>query len=569
MIRDEIARLLMEAGHNAQAKGLLPSFALPDPSVQRPSNSAHGDYASSLPLRIARAARMRPLDIAQILVRELPQSDYFESVEVAPPGFVNFSLSPDWLARQVETVVAAGPGFGSADVGGGQTVQVEFVSANPTGPLTAASGRGGALGDALANVLAAAGYRASREYYMNDAGRQMATFNDSLYARYAQALGQEVDLPADGYRGTYLIDLGRDVAAEYGDRFLAMPREEATRELGKIGLARMIASIHDTIELMGIHYDDWFSEQSLYDREVIGLVLSLLAERGYVEKREGATWLVSTALGEDKDNVLVRSNGIPTYFASDIAYHYDKFVLRKLDNVIDIWGADHQGHVPRMKAGVGALGVAPDRFKIIVHQMITLRRGDEIVRLSKRTGDIITLREVLEEVGADACRFFFLSRSADSQMDFDLDLAKKQSKDNPVFYVQYAHARIASILRRAGDLDYSSGDLSLLRHDAELTLIRKMLELPELVESMARTLEPHHLPHYAQDIAAIFHVFYEKCRVLSREESDLPLTKARLRLVLAAKIVLANTLHLMGIGAPEEMRLEDETELADGEKQPA
>jgi arginyl-tRNA synthetase len=376
-------------------------------------------------------------------------------------------------------------------------------------------------------------------------------------------------MPEGGYMGAYMTELGREVAGELGDRIWTMPREEATEVLGRIGLDRMLASIRETIDQMGIEYETWFSEQSLYDRDVIKLVLDLLSERGYVERREGAVWLVSTALGEDKDNVLVRSNGIPTYFASDIAYHYDKFVLRKLDNVIDIWGADHQGHVPRMKAGVAALGVAPERFSIIVHQLITLRRGAEIVRMSKRTGDIVTLSEVLDEVGPDAVRFFFLSRSADAQMDFDLDLAKKQSRDNPVFYVQYAHARIASILRRAGEVDHSSADVSMLRHDAELALIRKLLELPELVESMARSLEPHHLPHYAQDVAATFHVFYEKCRVLSREESDLPLTRARLRLVLAAKTVLANTLHLMGISAPEEMRLEAEAEVADGERQPA
>jgi arginyl-tRNA synthetase len=268
-------------------------------------------------------------------------------------------------------------------------------------------------------------------------------------------------------------------------------------------------------------------------------------------------WLVSTALGEDKDNVLVRSNGIPTYFASDIAYHYDKFVVRGLDQVIDIWGADHQGHVARMKAGIGALGVAPERLTILIHQMITLRRGSEIVRLSKRTGDIITLREVIEEVGADACRFFFLARSADSQMDFDLDLAKKQSDENPVFYVQYAHARIASILRYAGDLDYSDGDVQLLQHKSEQALIRKMLELPELVDMMARSLEPHHLPHYAQDLAAIFHAFYTQCRVVS---DDGAMTKARLKLVKAAQIVLANTLHLMGITAPEEMWRDEEEE---------
>ena len=550
MIKDEITQLLVEAGRSAQAKGLLPTFALPHVPVQHPANPAYGDYASSLPLKLARAARMDPVAIARILVQELPSTDLFARVEIAPPGFVNFTLANEWLARQVEVIVGEGPGYGRVDLGHGQTVQVEFVSANPTGPLTAASGRGGALGDALANVLAAAGYRTTREYYINDSGSRMEAFNQTLYARYAQLLGVEVEVPADGYHGGYMIDVARDIIATEGDRFLRLPQKEAESELGRLGLARMLASIRETVALMGIRYDVWFSEQSLYDRSVVAHVLNLLRQRGYVQEREGAVWFVSTSLGEDKDNVLVRSNGVPTYFASDIAYHYDKFCIRKLGQVIDIWGADHQGHVPRMKAGVAALGVEPERLKVLIHQMITLRRGDEIVRLSKRTGDIITLAEVLEEVGADACRFFFLSRSAEAQMDFDLDLAKKQSNENPVYYVQYAHARIASILRYGAGIDYSGGDVSLLQHDAELALIRKMLEFPELVEMMARALEPHHLPHYAQELAALFHSFYTQCRVVSDDQA---LTKARLKLVRAAQTVLANALALMGISAPEQM----------------
>ena len=299
-------------------------------------------------------------------------------------------------------------------------------------------------------------------------------------------------------------------------------------------------------------FDVWFSEQSLYDNGQYQRVMSLLREGGYIGERENATWFVSTALGEDKDNVVVRSDGSPTYFASDIAYHYNKFLERKFDKVINIWGADHQGHISRMKAVVAALGIAPERLVVIISQMVTLSRGGELVRLSKRSGDIITLREVIDEVGADACRFFFASRSADSQMDFDLELAKKQSADNPVYYVQYAHARIASILRLAQErgIDYGDGDVSLLTTEPELTLIRKMLLLPEMVEVVAQTLEPHHLAYYAQDLATVFHSFYKQCRVVSENEA---LTKARLKLVEAAKIVLARTLHLMGMTAPEKM----------------
>ena len=555
MIRDEIEALLQQAARTAQAAGLLPQIALPTGIIERPANAAHGDYATSVPLRLARAARMRPLDIARALVDHLPASDYFAQVTVAAPGFINFTLSQPWLARQVEAITAQGSDFGHVDIGGGKTVQVEFVSANPTGPLTAASGRGGALGDALANVLAAAGYRPQREYYVNDAGNQMEVFNQTIYARYCQALGQDVSIPDEGYRGEYMIELGRALANECGDRYLALPREDAAAELGTTARERLLGDIRSAVDQMGINYDVWFSERGLYERGLIDQCIAHLRERGYVGDRDGAVWLLTTALGQEKDDVLIRSNGLPTYFAADIAYHYDKFMVRGLDRVIDIWGADHAGHVARMKAAVAALGMDPDAFQVIIHQMITLLSGGEIVKISKRTGNIVTLREVLEDVGADACRFFFLARSADAHIDFDLDLARKQSNENPVYYVQYAHARIASIMAYGGQVDYASGDVGLLTHESELALIRKMLELPELVEVMARTLETHHLPHYAQDLAALFHSFYTQCRVVS---DDAALTKARLRLVLAVKTVLANTLGLMGISAPEEMRRADE-----------
>ena len=322
--------------------------------------------------------------------------------------------------------------------------------------------------------------------------------------------------------------------------------------MGQTGLDKMISQIKADLELLGVTFDVWFSEQSLYENEHYQTALSILKQGGYIAEKEGATWFVSTALGEDKDNVVVRTDGTPTYFATDIAYHYNKFLERNFDSVIDIWGADHLGHVSRMKAVVGALGIDPKRLTVIISQMVTLRRGGEMVRISKRSGDIVTLRELVEEVGADACRFFFLSRTADSQMDFDLELAKKQSADNPVYYVQYAHARIASILRLAQEkeIDGSDGDVSLLTTEPELTLIRKMLLLPEIVETIARTLEPHHLTYYAQDLATVFHSFYKQCRVVSDDEA---LTRARLKLVKAAKIVLGKTLHLMGMTAPDRM----------------
>jgi arginyl-tRNA synthetase len=503
-------------------------------------------------LKLARATGLDPIVIANDMVGLMIPGPEISRINVAPPGFINFILKNDWLVSQVESILAAGDSYGNIALGQGKRVQLEFVSVNPTGPLHVGHGRGGVLGSTLANVLTGAGYEVETEYYINDAGSQIDAFYRSLYARYQQGLGIDAEMPADGYLGSYMIDLAKEIIAEEGDRFLTLPEPEAVSQLGQLGVEKIIKLIKSALKLLGVAFDVWFSERSLYENRQYDKAMSLLRKGGYIAEREGATWFVSTALGEDKDNVVVRGDGSPTYFASDIAYHYNKFIERKFDKVIDIWGADHQGHVSRMKAVIGAMGIPPERLGVIISQMVTLRRGDELVRISKRSGDIITLHEVISEVGSDACRFFFLSRTADSQMDFDLELARKQSEDNPVYYVQYAHARIASILRLAQErgIDFKDGDVSLLTTEPELTLIRKTLLLPEIVEVVASTLEPHHLAYYAQDLATVFHSFYKQCRVVSQDEA---LTKARLKLVEAAKIVLAKTLHFMGMTAPEKM----------------
>jgi arginyl-tRNA synthetase len=552
MIRQRIIKLLTAAANKAQESGKLPSVAVPEITIEHPQNPAYGDYASSLPLKLGRATGTSPLAIAEALVGLISPAPEVEAVTVAPPGFINFTLKDSWLNRQVGLILKAGETYGNVELGRGSRVQLEFVSVNPTGPLHVGHGRGAILGNTLANVLAAAGYQVEKEYYVNDAGSQMDAFYRSLYARYQQALRVDAEMPTDGYLGDYITDLAKEVIAEEGDRLLSLPPEKAVTELGKIGLAKMIAQIKGDLDLLGVSFDVWFSEQSLFDNSQYQKVMKLLRDGGYIAEREGATWFVSTALGEDKDNVVVRSDGSPTYFATDIAYHYNKFIERKFDRVINIWGADHQGHISRMKAVVQALGITPERLVVIISQMVTLSRGGELVKVSKRSGDIITLREVIEEVGADACRFFFAARSADSQMDFDLELAKKQSADNPVYYVQYAHARIASIMRLAKDrkIDYADGDVSLLTTEPELTLIRRMLLLPEMVEVVTQTLEPHHLAYYAQELATVFHSFYKQCRVVSDDEA---LSKARLKLVAAAKLTLARTLHLMGMTAPDKM----------------
>ncbi len=551
-LKQKLIELLTQAASQAQQLGKLPSITLPEVTVERPQNPEHGDYASSFPLKLARTIGINPLIIANDMVGLIVPGDEIDNIAVAPPGFINFTLKSGWLTQQVDSILMADDSYGDIDLGQGSRVQIEFVSVNPTGPLHVGHGRGAILGSTLANVLAAAGYNVGKEYYINDAGSQIKAFYRSLYARYQQCLGIDAEVPSGGYLGGYMLDLAKEIIAEEGDKFLSLPEPKAVLQLGQLGLEKMIKLIKSDLELLGVSFDVWFSEQSLYDNGQYQTVMALLRQGGYITEKENATWFVSTALGEDKDNVVVRGDGSPTYFATDIAYHYNKFLERKFDTVINIWGADHQGHISRMKAVVGALGISPERLKVITSQMVTLRRGEELVRISKRRGDIVTLREVVDEVGPDACRFFFLSRSADSQMDFDLELAKKESADNPVYYVQYAHARIASILRLAQEkgIDYGDGDVSLLTTEPELTLIRKMLLLPEIVEIVARTLEPHHLTYYAQDSATLFHSFYKQCRVVSDDEV---LTKARLRLVQAAKLVLAKTLHLMGMTAPERM----------------
>jgi arginyl-tRNA synthetase len=550
--KQQLVDLLIEAANAAQNGGKIPAIVLPEVTLERPQNSDHGDYASSFPLKLARAARTNPMTIANDLVKFMSSATDIADIAVAPPGFINFTLKPTWLAGQVNSILALGDKVGNSTMGQGSSIQLEFVSANPTGPLHVGNGRGAILGSALASVFSAAGYRVEQEYYVNDAGNQVQTFYRSLWVRYQQELNVDAVLASDGYQGAYVVELAKEIVVQEGDRILKMTELEALKELGRIGLRKMLTQIKESLDMLGVNFDVWFSEQKLYDNGLYQNVMDILSRSGYVTEREGATWFVSTALGDDKDNVIVRGDGTPTYFASDIAYHYDKLALRKFDRVIDIWGADHQGHVSRMKAVVSALGMDPKRLDVILYQLVTLCRGNEIVRLSKRSGDMITLKEVIEEVGSDACRFFFLARSSDSQMDFDLELAKKQSQDNPVYYVQYAHARICSILKLAKEkqIDFASGDVTVLISEPELTLIRKMLRLSEIVELIAQTSEPHHLTYYAQELANTFHGFYKNCRVITEDEA---LTAARLKLVQASQIVLAKTLHLMGISAPEKM----------------
>lgn len=575
MIRDDIIRLIERAIKKAQKKGDLPSFDVPEVTLERPKEEIHGDYATPVCMSMARLARMAPVQIAEKIVARMERPDYIGSVEVAHPGFINIALSNAWVAAQVEAILGQGERFGHVNRGQGRRVQVEYISANPTGPLTIGSGRNAVLGDTLANVLAAAGWQVQREFYVNDTGNQMELFAASLYTRYAQALGRDMPLPEAGYPGSYLVEMGQAIAAEFGDRFLGMERDQALGALQAEGLKRMLAEIEADAKSMGIYFDHWKSEQSLYDDGTYGAIFNKLSADGWLIHREGAVWFKGDRGGphssqaridsengkrgpeeqEDRDNVVVRSDGRPTYFASDIAYVWDKLVTRGFDWAIYVWGADHHGHVTRMKAVTHALGLDPERVTVILYQLVTLKRGGELVRMGKRTGEIITLREVVEEIGADATRLMLLTRSADSQMELDLTLAVQESRENPVYYVQYSYARIASIFRYAQEqgMSLKGGDVSLLTHPAEQALIRQMIQLSAIIALCAETLSPHHLTHYAQKLASAFHSFYEECRVVSQDPAHVDLGKARLKLVLAAKTVLANTLTLMGVSTPEVM----------------
>jgi arginyl-tRNA synthetase len=582
MLRDELADLVYRATKKAQRKGSLPKTDIPEVIIERPRREEHGDYATSQPLRMiadinqalkeTEKPTLTPIDVGRRIVHRMEQPPFVGRVEVVPPGFINVALEEGWLAGQVEAILEAGETFGDVDRGRRRRVQVEYGSANPTGPLHVGFGRNLVLGDSIANVLQAAGYDVQREYYVNDAGTQMANVGESLYVRYFELLGRDPppdaglrggQIPEGGYHGQYMVAWAQRIVDEQGPRFVDMAYEQAVIEMRELAYRLAMEGIRDDCARMNVYYDNWFSEQSLYDPDaspdlggnLFDHIMSILRQGDHLYMADGAVWFNATALGGDKDEVIIRSNGQPGYFVSDIAYHYNKFVQRDFEWVINVWGADHQGHVPRMKAMMCALGLDPARLTLLIYQMVTLLERGEQVRLSKRAGTQVDLSEVLDDIGSDAIRFLLLARAADSQMDLDLALARQQSDENPVYYVQYGHARIASILRYAEEQGHTDegADVSLLTHPSELALVRKMLELPEVVALAAENLAPHHLPHYAQDLASTFHAFYRDCRVVSSDPDDADLTKARLRLAKAAKLVLARTLKLMGVGAPEKM----------------
>jgi arginyl-tRNA synthetase len=555
-ITDKLAKLVSEALDSTQSSGSLPVGGDVEIKIERPTRAEHGDFSTSLPLALARTMRLAPMQIAEAIAAAIPDHHMVGAVTHAAPGFVNFTLSTEWLQSQIDVVRSAGDTFGSVDVGVGKSVQVEFVSVNPTGPLHVGHARGAVIGSSLANVLEAAGYEVQREYYVNDAGNQMRVFYDTLYARYMQAAGQDVILPDPAYPGEYLQDLAADLLKDLGDGAVSKEKSEAIAELAPESLNRTLEQIRGVLDLLGVSYDQWFHESTLLSTGRFDKVLNLLEDADLIVERDGAKWFAATKLGLEEDTVVIRSGeGGPTYFGTDIAYHHEKFLERSFDRVINVWGADHHGHVARMHAILKAFDLDPGRLTIILNQIVNFKNEGESLKFSKRNNVMVTIEELLEEVGSDACRFTFLSRSPESHMEFDLGLAKKQSSENPVYYVQYGHARMAAVLRNAAEreITYETADLSLLVHDRELELIRKIIELPAIVERSAERKEPHHLPHYAMELSRSLQKFYEDCRVVSSEKSDLEISRARLQLVEAAKIALSRTLTLMGMSSPDRM----------------
>ena len=553
---NQVREAVLRAAGQAVAAGDLPAEPMPAFTVEVPGDRAHGDLAVNAALVSAKAFHCAPRQIAETLLRHLDLTGtYLEKAEVAGPGFLNFFLSASYYAAAVKAVCEGGNAYGRSDYGEGKKVLVEFVSANPTGPMHIGNARGGALGDGLAAVLDWAGFSVSREFYINDAGNQIEKFARSLEARYLQLYRDDIKMPEEAYLGQDIVDHAKAFAAKAGDRYVNASSDERRKALVDYALPLNVEGLERDLGTYRIRYDRWFRESTLHENGEARNVVRLLTERGFTYEQDGAVWFKATEFGADKDFVLVRSNGLLTYVVPDIAYHYNKLVTRGFDRAIDVLGADHHGYVPRLKAALQALGVDPTRLQVVLMQMVRLIRDGEVVKASKRSGKAITLVTLLEEIPIDAARFYFNLREANSQLDFDLDLAVEQSSSNPVYYVQYAHARICSIFRNleaegVSPRDCTPNELERLSTPEERELIRFLAAYPDEIVTAARELDPSRITRYALDLAGLFHKFYNACRVKGEAE---PLMQARLSLCAAARTVLKNALSLLKIDAPESM----------------
>lgn len=546
-LKEEIKQAVLKAGLAEEAE-------IPAVLLEAPKDKTHGDYSTNMAMQLARIAKKAPRQIAEAIQANMDLSKgSVQKIDIAGPGFINFYMNNSYLTDLVPAVLQAGDSYGRSNAGGNEKIQVEFVSANPTGDLHLGHARGASVGDSLCNVLDAAGYDVTREYYINDAGNQIHNLALSVEARYYQALGLDKDMPEDGYHGKDIIQIGKELADEFGDQFVQASEEDRYKTFRAHGLKLELAKLQKDLADFRVHFDVWFSETSLYENGKIDEALNALDEKGHTFEEDGALWFRSMDFGDDKNRVLRKQDGSYTYLTPDIAYHRDKFE-RGFEKVINIWGADHHGYIPRMKAAVEALGMKPDQLEVEVIQMVQLYKDGEKMKMSKRTGKAVTMRELVEEVGLDAVRYFFAMRSGDTHMDFDLDLAVSQSNENPVYYSQYAYARISSILRQAAEQGLTasaSANVALLTSEKEVALLKKIGDFPQVVAESADKRIPHRIANYVHELAAAFHSFYGSQKVVDKENEEASL--ARLALVQAVQITLKNALKLIGVSAPEKM----------------
>ncbi|MDR4890257.1 arginine--tRNA ligase [Fredinandcohnia sp. QZ13] len=547
-------RLKAEVKDAVLKAGLATEEQTPEVVLELPKDKAHGDYATNMAMQLARVAKKAPRMIAEDIVANFDKSKAsIEKIEIAGPGFINFYMNNSYLTDLIPTILTAGEAYGETSVGNKQKVQVEFVSANPTGDLHLGHARGAAVGDSLSNILQKAGYDVSREYYINDAGNQINNLAKSVEARYMQAHGKDAEMPEDGYHGQDIVGIGKQLAEEFGDKYVNMDEKERFDFFREYGLKYEMKKLQKDLEEYRVRFDVWYSETSLYHNGKIDRALNALREAGHIYEEDGATWFRSTTFGDDKDRVLIKNDGSYTYLTPDIAYHQDK-LERGFEKLINVWGADHHGYIPRMKAAIQALGYDKDTLEVEIIQLVHLFKNGEKMKMSKRTGKAVTMRELTEEVGLDAVRYFFAMRSSDTHLDFDLDLAVSQSNENPVYYAQYAHARICSMLRSGDEMNIALDGNYALEHinsEKEIDLLKKLGEFPAAVTEAAEKRIPHRITNYVNELAAALHSFYNAEKVL--DQDNLEKTKARLALMKAVQITLQNSLKLIGVSAPEKM----------------
>ena len=554
-MKQKIIDLITKASQTAHQKGDLPSAEIPEIEVDEPKIRDHGDFSTNIAMVMASVQKRAPRKIAEAIAGHFQDSqELIEKTEIAGPGFINFFIKPSAWHTVLREIHEADTAYGATDIGKGQKFQVEYVSSNPTGPLHVGHGRGAAVGDAVANILSSCGYDVQKEYYINDSGRQIRTLGQSVFLRYQELLGRKVSFPDECYQGDYIRDLAADIKTLKGETLLSQPEDDAIMQCARYAAGKILDGMRDDLKQFGVEFDCWFSEQSLYDSGRVDEILKKFRKQKIVYEKDGALWFKTSDFGDEKDRVVVKANGETTYFASDIAYHQDKYD-RGFERVVDVWGADHHGYIPRMKAAIEASGHRRDQFDVILVQLVNLLRAGEPVAMSTRAGKFETLRDVINEVGRDAARFIFLTRHYESALDFDLEVAKQKTNDNPVYYVQYVHARISSILRKgndrgAGDISWDDKAVACLEEPEEIDLIKALARYPDVLAGSAKSMEPHRVTYYLMDLASAFHTYYNRHRVLT----DDPLLRCgRLNLVLAVQKVIRNGLTLLGVSAPDRM----------------